>query len=214
MRGAEAPLERREVERAELDAVELDRDLVALPGVAHVEDEADVLVGDVDVLLVEPLARSSRERLEGLADGVRCRRGEARHERLAELVLDLGGDEAERREDARTPPGRSPGSSRGSGERVGVQAAGAAERHERELARDRPRCTVTTRSAPSIASSTMLTIARAVSSTPAPRASATRATAAVGRVDVQLELAAEERGGRWPRTTLASVTVAAVPPRP
>ena len=76
----------------------------------------------------------------------------------------------------------------------------------------RPRWTVTTRSAPSIASSTMLTIARAVSSTPVPRASATCATAANAASASSSSSPPSRRGGRWPRTTLASVTVASVPP--
>ena len=71
---AEAPLERGEVERGEVDAVQLDRDLVALPAVAHVEDEANVLVGDADALRVEPVAGAGGEHFEGLAHRVRRRR--------------------------------------------------------------------------------------------------------------------------------------------
>ena len=132
---AETPLQRGEVERAELDAVELDRDLVPLPAVAHVEDEADVLVGDVDALRVEPVAGVGRQHLERLAHGVRRRRRDGLHERLAELVLDLGGDEPERREHAGLLRHDHRVAAEDARERVGVQAAGTAEGDERELAR-------------------------------------------------------------------------------
>ena len=132
---AEPALERREVERGELDAVELDRDLEALAAVAHVEDEADVLVGDVDALGVEPVARAGGQRLERLADGVRRRGRDALHERLAELVLDLRGDEAERREHAGLLRHDHRVAAEDRRQRVRVQAARTAEGDERELAR-------------------------------------------------------------------------------
>ena len=135
MRVAEPALQRREVERGELDPVELDRDLVALAGVAHVEDEADVLVGGVDALGVEPFAGARRERLERLAYRVRRRGRDAPHERLAELVLDVGRDEAQRREDARLLRDDHRVRAEDLRECVRVHAAGAAEGHEGELAR-------------------------------------------------------------------------------
>ena len=64
MRLAEPLLQRHQVERSELDTVELDRDLAALARVPHVENEADILVADLDVLVVEPAARPRRECLE------------------------------------------------------------------------------------------------------------------------------------------------------
>ena len=132
---AEAALERCEVERGELVPVQLDRDLVALAAVAHVEDEADVLVGGVDALLVEPVARAGRERLEA----ARGRRPASSAAMLLTNVwlnsfLIVGGDEARAPRGRRTPPARSPGSSRGSS-----RARSRAGRRRRRTRRARTR---------------------------------------------------------------------------
>ena len=77
-----------------------------------------------------------------------------------------------------------------------------------------PRCTLITRSAPAMFSLTILRIPSAASSRLRPIASAIVPTAVRAASTSSSISPPISRGGRWPTTTLASVTVGAVPPRP
>ena len=77
-----------------------------------------------------------------------------------------------------------------------------------------PRWTEITRSAPAMFSLTIARIPSAAWSTDSPIASATPATAVRAASASSVISPPIRRGGRWPTTTLASVTVGAVPPLP
>ena len=77
-----------------------------------------------------------------------------------------------------------------------------------------PRSTETTRSAPTMLLSTIARMPRAASSIDRPSGSATFRIAARRLRGIERHAPAEQLAGKWPSTTCASVTVAAVPPRP
>ncbi len=79
----------------------------------------------------------------------------------------------------------------------------------------KPCCTDTSRSAPNMFSLTMSTMpAAAVSASGRPIASATFWTAARAAATSSVISPPRRRGGRYPSTTFASVTVGSSPPRP
>ena len=77
-----------------------------------------------------------------------------------------------------------------------------------------PRCTEITRSAPAMFSLTIRRMPSAASSRPSPIASAIVCTAAFAASTSSAISPPIRSAGRWPRTTLASVTVGSVPPWP
>ncbi len=216
MQPVEALLEVGEPVAAHLVRVERDRDLVALPVVAHVGDVGDAPGVGGDALALEPLRRARAEPVEDLGDLVaagvaraggctsgRTRRGSRRRGRRS-------------RRAGPAPAGRSPGTSPSASP---PRSRAAARRRRRRRARSRAgrgrAATETSRSAPAMFSLTIVDdpLGRLLDRVEAHR---------VGdllhgrprRLDVELHLAAEQRGGRWPRTTFASVTVGSVPPLP
>ena len=164
VRREEPPVERRAVPVPPRLVGHGDQQLEVLAHVAQVEPALEAPPRGGDALAIEPLERVALELVEARGERGQGRGVERRQVRADGVRAQVLDEQAERAEQPRARRHRERADAQLARELAGVERPGAPERHQRQLGRVDPRCTVTRRTALAMLALTTRMIPRAVSS--------------------------------------------------